>query len=98
MIKVDIKDNSKIIITGHANYDEYGKDIVCASVSSIVITTINGILEIDKDAINYEDLDNKIMLEVIKDNEIVLKLIKNMIYMLEALEKDYPKNIKILRR
>ena len=33
-----------------------------------------------------------------KDNDIVLKLIKNMICMLEVLEKDYPKNIKILRR
>lgn len=98
MIKVDLKNNDKIIISGHANYDEFGKDIICASVSSIVITTINGILEIDSDAINYEDLDNKIVLEVINDNEIVLKLIKNMICMLEVLEKDYPKNIKILRR
>ncbi len=98
MIKIDIKDQNKIIITGHANYDDIGKDIVCASVSSIVITTINGILEIDEDAIEYEDLDNKIELEVIKNNDIVNKLIKNMIFMLEVLEKDYPKNIKILRR
>ena len=39
MIKVELKDNL-ITIKGHAGYDDKGKDIVCASVSSIVITTI----------------------------------------------------------
>ena len=97
MIKVKL-DNNKIEISGHAYYDEIGKDIVCASVSSIVITTINAILEIDSDSINYEDLDNKIIIELLNENEIVKKLINNMVFMLESLEKDYPKNIKILRR
>ena len=30
-------------LSGHAGYDEYGKDIVCASVSVLVINTINSI-------------------------------------------------------
>lgn len=97
MIKVKI-DNNKIEVSGHAYFDDIGKDIVCASVSSIVITTINAIIEIDEDAILYEDLDNKILIEILKEDEIVMKLINNMIFMLEGLEKDYPKNIKILRR
>ena len=97
MIKVVLEKN-KIEISGHAGFDDYGKDIVCASVSSIVITTINNVLDIDKDSILYEDNDNKIKIEIIKDNEIVNKLINNMILLLENLEKDYPKNIKILRR
>ena len=97
MIKV-VLDNNKIEITGHAGYDDYGKDIVCASVSSIVITTINNVLDIYQDSILYEDNDNKIKIEKIKDNEVINKLINNMILLLENLEKDYPKNIKILRR
>ena len=45
MIKVKVeKDNISII--GHANYDEYGKDIVCASVSSVVMTSVEGIAKI----------------------------------------------------
>ena len=40
------RNNNKIVISGHALYDEYGKDIVCASVSSIIYTTINGILNL----------------------------------------------------
>ena len=43
MIKVNIK-NNEITVSGHANYDDYGKDIVCASVSSLVISTVNAIL------------------------------------------------------
>ena len=72
--------------------------ILCASVSSIVITSINACIEIDKDSIYYEDLKDKIKIEILKKDEITEKLINNMVFMLESLEKDYPKNIKILRR
>ncbi|MBO6145352.1 MAG: ribosomal-processing cysteine protease Prp [Bacilli bacterium] len=96
MIKVVVI-NNKIEISGHANFDDYGKDIVCASVSSIVITTINACIEIDEDSIYYEDKE-KLIIEIKKENEVIKKLINNMVFMLESLEKDYPKNIKILRR
>ncbi len=98
MIKVDLSKDKVITVSGHSGYEERGKDIVCASVSSIVITTINGIIEIDNDAIDYSDLDNKIVIRIIKEDEIVNKLIKNMILLLESLEKDYKDYIKIIRR
>lgn len=98
MIKVEVKkENNKvkeIKLTGHALYDDYGKDIVCASVSSIVITTINGILSIDK-TISYEENEG-LSIKVIKDDLVTNKLINNMINMLLELEEDYPKNIKFL--
>lgn len=97
MIKVEIE-NNKIEIKGHANYDDYGKDIVCASVSSIVITTINAIIEFDPESIYYEDLNNRILIEKLKDDNITNKLINNMIELLEELEKSYKDNIKIIRR
>ena len=97
MIKVELKDNL-ITINGHAGYDDKGKDIVCASVSSIVITTINAIIEINPDAIDYSDLDNEIIIRKLKEDEIVNKLLNNMILLLENLEKDYKDYIKIIRR
>ena len=45
MIKVN-KNGNVIKITGHSGYDNAGKDIVCASVSSIIYTTVNGLLNI----------------------------------------------------
>jgi uncharacterized protein YsxB (DUF464 family) len=98
MIKINVlKKNeqlSKIKITGHAGYDDYGKDIVCAAVSATVITTINGILALSK-TIEYIENKDGVVIEVIKEDEITNKLLNNMLSMLSELEKDYPKNIKI---
>jgi uncharacterized protein YsxB (DUF464 family) len=52
MIKVVVSTN-KINILGHADFSTYGKDIVCSSVSSIMTTTINGILRFNKNYISY---------------------------------------------
>ena len=37
---------------GHAGFDDYGKDIVCASISVLIVNTINAISEI-----NHEDIE-----------------------------------------
>ena len=93
MIKVNY--NDKVIkISGHADFNTYGKDIVCASVSSIVYTTINGILNINKNAIKYTD-NIDLNIEILINDITTNKLIKNMIDLLIDLEKQYPKNIKI---
>lgn len=98
MIKINLKEKNnkinEIRITGHALYDEYGKDIVCAAVSSIVITTINAILKIDEKAITYNE--NPFIITVEKDDDITNKLIENMINLLKTLEHDYPKNVRFL--
>lgn len=95
MIKVNIN-KSKITITGHANYADYGKDIVCAAVSSTVITTVNGILSIDSESLNIKE-GNTLTIEILKHNEIVDKLITNMINLLTELQNEYKDNIDIRR-
>lgn len=92
MIKIKEKDN-KIIISGHASFDEYGKDIVCASVSSIVITSINAILRYNNKAIKYTN-GEELVIEILKKDEIVNLLIINMLELLKELEKQYPENIR----
>ena len=94
MIKVK-KNNKKICITGHALYDTYGKDIVCASVSSIIYTTVNALFKINKESIEYNDDGNTIEIINLRKDEITNKLLDNMIELLHQLEIDYPKNIKI---
>lgn len=98
MIKISIKkENNKveeILIKGHALYDDYGKDIVCASVSSIVITTVNAIESIDKDSISYDE--KGFLIKILKHDLVIDKLISNMINLLKELERDYPNNIKFL--
>ena len=93
MIKVEVSKDC-ISISGHANFDEYGKDIVCAAVSSTVLTTINGILSIDNKSIKVEEGNNLIIM-IINHTDVVDKLLNNMIRCLKELEKKYEKNIKI---
>ena len=93
MIKVVYSSNS-LIVTGHANYDDYGKDIVCASVSSLITCTVNCIYSLNKNSIIYKDDSNTIEIKIL-DDENALKLFNNLILMLKDLAKDYPKNIKI---
>ena len=98
MIKIKLKrDNdivTDIIIKGHALYDDFGKDIVCAAVSSTVITSINASLLINNQSLSYME-DNGLEIRVLSNDEVTTKIIANMIANLKELEKAYPKNIQI---
>ena len=98
MIKVRIskKDNviQSIHCKGHAMYDDYGKDIVCASFSTMIITTINAILTFDQDAISYTDTNDLKIINIKKDN-ITNNLLNNLVNMIYELRDNYNKNINI---
>ena len=98
MIKIKLlkKDNNlnKIIIKGHAMYADFGKDIVCASVSSTVITSINACLSIDDSSLEYNDKEG-LEIEIKKNDIVTTKIIESMIYNLKQLEEAYPKNVQI---
>lgn len=96
MIKVNIK-NNQIIVTGHADYADYGKDIVCASASSIVITSVNACLRLDSQSLEYKEEQDKLTIDIKSNDENIKSIIENMISMLEELAKTYKKNIKIVK-
>lgn len=97
-IKVDYKDDhvKEVKVTGHAGYDEHGKDIVCASVSSIVITSANLILKINKEKVSIKQEEGLIEIKVLKKDDTINMILLNMIDMLEELSKDYKENVKII--
>lgn len=99
MIKIQVTYNNKKIniveINGHAGYRESGTDIVCASVSSIAITTVNAILKLDSEALIYEEADGYLYIELIKHDKYIDTLISNMLDLLKELEKKYPKYINL---
>ena len=99
MITINIKRKDNFIncikISGHANYAEEGFDIVCASTSSIAITTINAIIRIDSNSIKYSEEDGLLEIEILKNDKTINLLIDNMISLLTELEKQYKNYIKI---
>ena len=76
----------------HAGYDEYGKDIVCASVSVIVINTINSIETFTDDyfTVNSDEKSGTIEFDMISNisKESTL-LLNSLILALEGIEEQY---------
>lgn len=98
MIKVSIKKNNGVIehisCKGHANYDKFGKDIVCSSFSTMIITTINAILKFDTNAISYLESNELEITNIKKDNTTNL-LLNNLVDMIYELKNNYDKNINV---
>lgn len=73
MIKVEVNRSKSgevqsFAISGHANADVHGKDIVCAAISVLSQTTLIGLYEIAKIEIDYN----------IQDGNLVCKLPINL--------------------
>ena len=96
MIRATVKKDS-LIIKGHANFDDYGKDIVCAAVSSIVTTSVNDMHIVNPNAFEYNDDGNTITIEIVGQDDLINKLFNNLVELLVNLSEDYPKNIKVER-
>ena len=98
MISIEVKkknDNINYIkISGHAEYAEEGFDIVCASVSCIAITTVNALISIDEECVVYSEAEGLLEIGIIKHDEIIDKLIINMINLLQNLSEDYKEYVK----
>lgn len=90
---INIKKKKNVItISGHACYSDKD-DIVCASVSSIMYTSVNALLRFDDKSIEYMDGGNTVTIKVNKDDDITNTLIINMLSLFNELALKYKKNI-----
>ena len=96
-INIKRKNNlvEKIKILGHTGYDEFGRDIVCSSISSIVITSVNAIVRLNDKSIIHNEKSGNVEITVINHDNVTDVILDNMLDLLKELERQYPKNIKI---
>ena len=101
MIKVTIKTKKdKIVlisVEGHANFADFGKDIVCAGVSAVIIGGINAF---EKETINkqvYCHVDENIAKIKVEDydSKYLQEKLAVIVKQLASIEDAYPKNVKI---
>lgn len=91
----------RIQIEGHADYAEYGKDIVCAAVSGITIGMINAIeklldVQLITDSVDAGKLDFQI--PTISTSEVEAKvqlLLEAMIVALSNVADEYPQFVNM---
>ncbi|WP_373841483.1 ribosomal-processing cysteine protease Prp [Limosilactobacillus sp.] len=85
-------------LTGHADSGPYGQDIVCAAVSALSISTVNGLKElVHVQPLVKSDNANGGYLEVTSlgtdhDSQLLLKTLQNGLL---DIQKSYPHNIEV---
>lgn len=101
MINLTILKSNDAITTlqakGHSGYAEAGQDIVCSAVSTIMQTTLNGLLEVTKTDVDYEvNQDIPFLRITVKaEDEKAQILMKSAYLALKQIADDYKKYIKI---
>lgn len=82
-------------VKGHALFDEYGHDIVCAAVSSAVQLTVNAISEVIKQKPLIKAEQNHISLKLVKESNQASDFLKALELHISLLAQDYPDSIQI---
>jgi len=102
MIKIsvsrdEVRGINCIIVKGHAEYAAYGKDIVCAAVSSLVICLFNFIsFKFGLECFSYgkNQIIGKIPFLTDKSLSSDLQLIlEALVFSLKMIAEKYPKNV-----
>ena len=86
--------NNRISIKGHADSEVKGKDLVCAAVSSLIISVTNSLTGFNKNEIRSKSGEVTINSKhkISKEDQIRLEVLLNG---LKLIAKKYPKYIKI---
>ena len=102
MIKVLVKQNNNQIvnlsITGHADSGEYGKDLVCAGVSTVGIWAMNMLAKkgfLAKGLGTIEINEGYINVVVNHTDEVCQVVLETLVVTLETMVESYGRFIKI---
>ncbi|MGX7025862.1 ribosomal-processing cysteine protease Prp [Vagococcus hydrophili] len=87
-------------ITGHANFDDIGKDIVCAAVSVLTTAIVN---EVNRFGVMHENNDESISFSFIAVQTSqsptdchLYRLYEMLKENLQEIERQYPENMKVV--
>ena len=97
MTKISIKevDNKfNVVVDGHADFKKFGKDIVCAGVSTALTMTINALDNLGYNIIGLE-MSEGYSTFTVESNDITRAIIKTFKEVVTQLSEEHPKNVKI---
>lgn len=90
------KSKREITISGHANYDEVGKDIVCSAISTLFYTLARALSDVSDEFESFMVNDTKggyvlCVGDISENTDVIIDTIINGIKMVAD---DYPENVK----
>lgn len=86
------------IISGHADYAEHGKDIVCAAVSTLLQTFIASVEELTGDELKTEITAGYGAVEYRNLSEHAQILVDSFFIGIRKIADEYPQHVKLTRR
>ena len=94
MIEVKIRQD-EIVLSGHANYAETGRDIVCAGATVLVQTLIRSIEDLTEDKIEYEISPGWADIRYRNLSETARALVDSFFIGICMIVEEYPEYIRI---
>jgi len=103
MVRVTIKEENgkinSILVSGHAEYDVEGRDIVCAGISSVLTGGCNAICLEDENAALIVNEKGNVSIKVVDmNNDTIQIILKTIVVQLKTIETSYKKYIKIINK
>ena len=97
--KYEVKDGSylSLDVKGHAEYGEYGKDLICASVSSILFGFMNALDELQEN-VEIKQAENRITVTDHSGSVAIQDYFELVIIQLKTIEESYGDFIKVERK
>lgn len=94
MIEVKVRKN-EIIVSGHANYAEYGYDIICAGATALAQTLIKSVQDLTEDEIEYDIKPGMVDIRYRDLSEKSRTLVDSFFVGMNLLVDEFPEYIRI---
>ena len=95
MIAVSVR-KDKIQISGHANYAEEGRDIVCAGVTALTQTLVKSIEDLTEDKIEYDISPGRADIKFRNLSEKAKALVDSFFIGIRLIADEFPENVRIV--
>lgn len=95
MIAVSVR-KDKIQISGHANYAEEGRDIVCAGVTALTQTLVKSIEDLTEDKIEYDISPGRADIKYGNLSEKAKTLVDSFFIGICMIADEFPDNVRIV--
>ena len=90
---------------GHSGYAEKGADIVCAAISALTQSTLNGLKNVLRAPVMFDQDDGGAFMEALLSPEATEAqiqqaqlLLVTLLEGLQAIQREYPRNLRIIFR
>lgn len=93
-VSTTTKAKTQVEVSGHAEYDTKGKDVVCAAVSALVQGAVVGLKKVLNEKVKIKKSEGFLKFEVARNDKTEI-IIMTLVESLKDLSSQYPSYIKM---